>query len=90
MEISLNSELPAVGRSTGAASTGKRNSVQNPDTVSSFEQTHALNRSLDDLPMVRAEAVERGKSLVASEHYPPQEIQQRIARLLAVNLENQP
>ena len=51
-----------------------------------FNRAADLNRSLQDLPDVRSEEVDRAKRLVEDANYPPPYAMLRIARLLAINL----
>ena len=51
-----------------------------------FNRAADLNRSLQDLPEVRSEEIERAKRLVEDANYPPPYAMLRIARLLAINL----
>ena len=49
--------------------------------------TDSLRSRLERTPDVRPEAVERGRALVNTTTYPPQETMARIARLLAIGLD---
>jgi len=51
-----------------------------------FNSAANLNRSLQNLPDVRAEEVDRASKLVQDVNYPPPYAMLRIARLLAINL----
>lgn len=51
-----------------------------------YERTQALEQSLRDAPQVRPEVVERAKSLVNDVKYPPAEVLDRIATLLAIHV----
>ena len=51
-----------------------------------FNSAANLNRSLQNLPDVRAEEVDRASKLVQDINYPPPYAMLRIARLLAINL----
>jgi hypothetical protein len=46
----------------------------------------ALQNQLNDLPVVRQEMVDRANSLASATSYPPVELLNRIATLLAVHL----
>jgi hypothetical protein len=52
-----------------------------------FNRAADLNRSLQKLPDVRAEEVDRARKLVEDVNYPPPYAMLRIARLLAINLD---
>lgn len=51
-----------------------------------FKRTEAVQRAMALSPDVRPEVVARGKELVASESYPPQETIRRLGRLFAAEL----
>ena len=53
-----------------------------------FNRAADLNRSLQDLPDVRFEEVERAKKLVQDVNYPPPYAMLRLARLLAIHLDS--
>jgi hypothetical protein len=53
-----------------------------------FNRAADLNRSLQDLPDVRSEEVERAKKLVQDVNYPPPYAMLRLARLLAIHLDS--
>ena len=50
-----------------------------------FTSVSALNKALENLPVLRSEEIERGKQLVQNANYPPPYAIVRIARLLAMN-----
>jgi hypothetical protein len=52
-----------------------------------FEQAQSLERSVKNLPLVRPEEVERARALVADVQYPPNEMLDRIANLLALHMQ---
>jgi hypothetical protein len=82
MEVKLNTELVSATRATGPAP--KPQPASAPGQQVSFDQSAALNDALTRTPAVRTDVVERAKALVSSEHYPPSEMVQKIARLLAL------
>jgi hypothetical protein len=53
-----------------------------------FNRAANLNRSLQELPDVRLEEVERAKKLVQDVNYPPPYAMLRLARLLAIHLDS--
>jgi hypothetical protein len=53
----------------------------------SFRGSTALNQALENTPAVRTEAVERARALVASPTYPPPELINGVARLLAASIQ---
>jgi hypothetical protein len=59
------------------------------ENAASFEQSAELNASLEATPDSRTEVVERAQSLISSGNYPPREVIDRIANLLAANLINE-
>ncbi len=83
MEVKFNSELSSVARAN--AQVPKPKPVSSTDDSGAwFGQTQALNTSLAGLPDLRVEKVDHAKALALTEHYPPPEIQRKIAILLAV------
>jgi hypothetical protein len=52
----------------------------------SFENSASLNAALEATPDSRADVVSRAEDLVSSSNYPPPEVINRIANLLAANL----
>jgi hypothetical protein len=52
----------------------------------SFEQSASLEAALEAVPDSRADMVSRAEDLVSSSEYPPREMINRIANLLAANL----
>jgi hypothetical protein len=64
----------------------KPRTVTGNSDASSFEQSSTLNIALQSTPDVRPEVVSRAEDLVSSSSYPPREVIQRIANLLAANL----
>ena len=84
MEISFNtSRIPdptanqTVARSSAPSST--------PEGAS-LTDTTSLKNALAKIPLVRADKVDKARALVADVQYPPTEVLDGIAHLLAVNL----
>jgi hypothetical protein len=84
MEIEFNS-------SREAQPTGNQPVKRSPVATSAAESApfgaaQSLEQSVRNLPVVRPEQVERARSLIADVKYPPQEMLNRIANLLALHL----
>jgi hypothetical protein len=62
-----------------AASSGSGNAA-------SLDAFTAFNEKLDALPLSRPDKVSAGVSLIASQQYPPEDLVDRIATLLAISL----
>jgi len=84
MEIKFNpSSVPdplanqPVARRSEASSVPDQNALANVD---------ALKKSLTDLPLVRPDKVANARSLANNPHYPPGELLDRIANLMAVHI----
>jgi hypothetical protein len=84
MEIEFNSSRQAasasnqpVKRPSGATSAAE---------TASIASAQNLEQTVRNLPMVRPEQVERARSLIADSKYPPQEMLNRIANLLALHM----
>ena len=63
----------------------KRDAVPAASDAASFPAATSLEARLGDIPAVRPEKVDSAKSLIASPQYPPVELLDRIAVLLAIN-----
>lgn len=84
MEIEFNpSRIPSTGASQPVA---KKSASATASAAAAFENTDKLMQSLKDLPMVRPEQVERAGALFANVQYPPDEMLNRIAHLLAMQM----
>jgi hypothetical protein len=84
MEIQFNSNMVPVSGPI-------RKSPQNPaaqasQPSASFTGADALNQALQQAPESRAEVVQRAKELVAQNDYPPPELMNGLAKLLAAKL----
>ena len=82
MQVKFNPEFGPVSRTTSPAAKPATTSTAGEDAY--FGQSQALNDSLTGLPALRVDKVERARALVLDAHYPPPEIQHKIATLLAV------
>jgi len=83
MEIEFNpSRVPKVEPSQTAA----RPSAAAPADEASFAVSAALQDKLKNISDVRPEKVAYAKSLVADAQYPPDDVMDRIAVLLATNV----
>jgi hypothetical protein len=88
MEINPNRSVDAAAAAAGPV---KSRGVSQGGSVdaeeeTSFIQSDGLNAALQAVPDSRADVVARAESLVSSSSYPPPEMIQRIANLLAANL----
>ncbi len=84
MQIEFNPGRPT---GPGASQSVTRRTPAVPDSEpASFEQTRALEQKLAQVPATRPEQVERARSLIEDVQYPPQEMMNRIASLLALHL----
>ena len=57
--------------------------------LSVFENSRALETRLGEIPNVRMDVVENGRRLAGDPAYPPRETLQRIAALLAMEIQKQ-
>ena len=86
MEINSNINMAGVGRSFSPRHT---NSAQKAgEDAAAFSSSYALEQALTATPEVRSEAVERARNLIADVKYPPKETLNKIANLLAMNLDS--
>jgi hypothetical protein len=87
MEIEFNTgRIPSVESSP---STAKRGSTRAAADAVSFSTSNALKEQLANIPTVRPEQVAKGKELVADGKYPPSDVLDRIAVLLAIHSKNE-
>ena len=83
MEINPNRNVdPALP--AGAPFKTRAQAAASNDT--SFESSDSLNAALKAVPNSRADVVSRAEDLVSESAYPPPEVINRIANLLAANL----
>ena len=84
MEIEFN---PARTPAPGAGQpVGRRDAAPAVRADQPFERAAALEQALKDIPLVRPEKVEHARALVADTKYPPEEMLDRIANLLALHM----
>lgn len=85
MEVEFNpGRVPAAGPSQPAA----RPSATTAADATSFAVSSALQDKLKNLEAVRPEKVQLGNSLVSNPSYPPDDVLDRIAVLLAIRLKS--
>ena len=86
MEFKANSNIDRI-----LAATRSQARVRSPQTgrnAISFARVEALNEALRMTPRVRPEHVARARQSIRQAQYPPDEIIQGIATLLAMNLDD--
>ena len=84
MHIEFNPSRPT---GPGASQSVTRRTPEVADSeAASFEQTRALEQKLSQVPDSRPDQVDRARALVADVQYPPQEMMNRIASLLALHI----
>ena len=87
MEIKLNASLDSVVR---VASGRRAARVSQTLEVDGFASSRALEAKLAATPDVRPEAVDHARQLINDPVYPPNEAIQKIATLLAMEMEASP
>ena len=89
MEVELN---PGRIANTGVNQPVKRQepTPQPAENTMSFERIQALETNLQAAPKIRPEAVARASALVSDANYPPDELLNKIAGVLASHIQNQP
>jgi hypothetical protein len=86
MEIEFNpGRLSGPG---GSQTVARQASTTSTDAALPHKRAQALEQTLRDAPQVRPEAVERARALVADVKYPPEEILDRLAALLAAHIQS--
>lgn len=63
----------------------KRDATPTVSDAASFPAATSLEARLSDIPAVRPEKVDMAKSLISDSQYPPADLLDRIAVLLAIN-----
>jgi hypothetical protein len=86
MEINPNRSVDAAAATAGPAKSRGAAARVESDEDTCFQSSNSLNSALEATPDSRSEVVSRAENLVASSSYPPPELIQRIANLLAANL----
>jgi hypothetical protein len=83
MEIEFNTSR--LTRADLGEPVGKPQANQAASDVASFPSAASLENELSSIPVVRPEKVDLAKALIANSQYPPNDILDRIAVLLALN-----
>ena len=87
MEVEFNVGL-AVSNPVSQPSVS-RESVQPAASAMSFENTQALEQTLNEIPTVRPETVERAAALLSNAGYPSDEVLDRVAAILSQSINSQ-
>jgi hypothetical protein len=89
MEIDFNlSRIPKPELPQPIARTGSTPAAADPVHSELVSSTASLTAHINDMPLVRPEKVAAGKAQVSFTSYPPGELLDRIATLLAVHLKH--
>jgi hypothetical protein len=81
MEIEFNTSR--VARADSGQPVARQQETPSVSDNTSFTATDSLEARLNVLPTVRPEQVDQAKSLLSNPNYPPVELLDRIAKLLA-------
>jgi hypothetical protein len=87
MEVEFNVGLAA--NNPVSQSPVRRESTQPATSAMSFENTQALEQTLKETSTVRPEAVQRATALLSDADYPSNDVLNRVATVLAQNIQNQ-
>jgi len=87
MEVEFKPGL-SVNPGTGQPVARQQPNIQPADTTMSFERTQALQKTLQETPQVRPEAVAQASALVSDENYPSDALLGKMAGLLADKMSN--
>ena len=82
MEIEFNTNR--IARRDSSQTVAQREAAPSASDTASFANSASLQGKLNDLTTVRPEKVDQARSLLANPNYPPAELLDRIATLLAV------
>jgi hypothetical protein len=85
MDIKVNPKIDPIVSSVSAR---RPRETERPRDGASFDHAEALNNALKVSAEARAEKVELAKKLIASINYPPPEVINRIANLLAIRIDD--
>ena len=85
MEIEFNTNK--LGKAEPAQPVSRQEATRRVTEDDAFQQTHALENRLKELPVVRPEKVEQAKTLVTDVQYPPDQVLRSLATLLALKLQ---
>ena len=89
MEIDFNpGQVPKPELSQPIARKGRIKAAADTARVESPPATDALRSKLNEISLVRPEKVSQAKTLISDVSYPPTELLDRIAVLLAVHLKH--
>ena len=88
MEVEFNAGLTV--SNPVSQSPVRRQPAEPTANTMSFDNTQALEQTLKETPAVRPEAVTRAGALLADPAYPSDEVLNRVAVLLAQNIQNVP
>lgn len=88
MEVEFNVGLAA--NNPVSQPSVSRESTPPAASAMSFENTQALEQTLQEVPVVRPEAVERAAALLSDANYPSDDVLDRVAAVLSQNISNQP
>jgi hypothetical protein len=87
MEVELNVGLS--GNNPVSQSPVRRAPAQPASNTMSFQYTQALEQTLKEAPTIRPDAVDRATALLSDGNYPSDETLNRVAGVLAQNINNQ-
>ncbi|MGC9942472.1 MAG: hypothetical protein ABSE48_11600 [Verrucomicrobiota bacterium] len=81
MEVEFNPGLNV--NSVAGQPVARQQNIQPADTTMSFERTQALQKTLQETPQVRPEAVTQASALISDENYPSDTLLNKMAGFLA-------
>lgn len=86
MEVEFNAGI--TGNSPVSQSPVRRAPAQSAASAMSIEYTQALEQTLKETPTIRPGAVEGATALLSDPNYPSDEVLNRVAGVLAQNINN--
>ncbi len=88
MEVNLNpGQMVNAGTSQPVP---RQQSTQPAENTMSFERIQALESNLKETAQIRPEAVARANALVSDPNYPSDDLLNKVAGVLAKNIQEQP
>lgn len=84
MEIEFNTSK--VNKPEPVTPVTRQDAVRRVEEDASFENTAALEAQLRELPDVRSEKLEQARALLSNVQYPPEQVLNSLAALLAMKI----
>lgn len=84
MDIEFNTNK--ISKPEPAQPVTRQDAVRRVEDDATFKNTEALENKLKDVPLIRSDKVAHASRLLTNVQYPPEEVLNSLATLLALNL----